>query len=86
MTNVRARFWIEAGLAIISLLLLVVTLISREWIEIVFGVDPDHGSGSLEWLIVAVAALVATVFSVIARSEWRRGSHRMPGRRSTVAD
>jgi hypothetical protein len=86
MANVRTRFWIEAGLAVISLLLLVVTLISREWIEIVFGVDPDHGSGSLEWLIVAIAALVTAFFSVIARMEWRRGSERMPGRRSPAAD
>ena len=85
MAKVRARFWIETGLAIISLLLLAVTLVSREWIEIVFGVDPDHGRGSLEWLIVAIAALVATVFSVTARTEWRRGSRRMTGRRSTAA-
>jgi hypothetical protein len=77
MAHTRARFWIEAGLAVVSVLLLLTTLVSREWIEVVFGVDPDHGSGSLEWLAVGGVALVAVVFSVIARVEWRRTSHRL---------
>jgi hypothetical protein len=72
MTQLPRRFWLELGLAGFSAFLLVLTLITREWIELIFGVDPDHGNGSLEWLIV-VAALVATVtFSVLARVEWQR--------------
>ena len=72
MTQLPRRFWLELGLAGFSAFLLLLTLVTREWIEIVFRVDPDHGNGSLEWLIV-VAALVATVtFSVLARLEWQR--------------
>ena len=72
MTQVPRRFWLELGLAGFSALVLVVTLITREWIELIFRVDPDGGNGSLEWLVV-VAALVATVtFSVLARLEWQR--------------
>jgi hypothetical protein len=67
----RLRFWIEVGLAAASALLLVVTLITREWIELVFGVDPDNGSGSLEWLIVALTAATTIAFAVAARLEWR---------------
>jgi hypothetical protein len=72
MTQLPRRFWLELGLAGFSAFLLVLTLITREWIELILGADPDHGSGSLEWLVV-VAALVSTVtFSVLARLEWQR--------------
>jgi hypothetical protein len=52
--------------------LLVLTLVWKDWIEIVFDVDPDRHSGSLEWLIVV--ALAATTISLViaGRSEWRR--------------
>jgi hypothetical protein len=65
-------FWIEAILAAASALLLVLTLVWEDWIEIVFGVDPDNHSGSLEWLIVIVCLCIAVVFSLLARQEWRR--------------
>ena len=86
MAHMRARFWIEAGLAVVSVLLLLTTLISREWIEVVFGVDPDHGSGSLEWLVVGGVALAAVVFSVIARVEWRSTPERLRDLQAPTAD
>jgi apolipoprotein N-acyltransferase len=86
VASMRPRFWIEAGLAVASVLLLVVTLISREWIEVVFGVDPDHGNGSLEWLIVGIMAVVALAFSIIARVEWRRASSPLRDVQSPTAD
>ncbi|MEU4195422.1 hypothetical protein AB0E69_26210 [Kribbella sp. NPDC026611] len=49
-----------------------ITLIWQEWIEFVFGVDPDRGDGSLEWVIVAVLAVVAVGSGLVARWEWRR--------------
>jgi hypothetical protein len=67
----RTRFWIESALAGVSTFLLVLTIFTREWIE-AFGVDPDHGSGSAEWAITAVVAVLAVVFSVLARADWRR--------------
>ena len=67
------RFRLELGTAVASALLLLVTIVWRDWIELGLpGVDPDHGDGSLEWLIVAVTALSAITFSLFAWSEWRK--------------
>jgi hypothetical protein len=69
--KVRARFWVELGCAGLSALLCIMTLISRDWIEILFQVDPDNHSGSLEWSIVAVLFVVTALLGILARSEWR---------------
>jgi hypothetical protein len=73
-SSYRRRFWVETALAATTAFLAVLTLISREWIELIFGVDPDHGSGSLEWLIVAGALVACVLFSALARAEWRRAN------------
>jgi hypothetical protein len=70
--QVRVWFWLEAALAGVSAFLLVLTLVWRDWIEGVFGVDPDRHSGSLEWLIAGGLVLLTIAFALIARAEWRR--------------
>jgi hypothetical protein len=59
-------------LAIACTALFVVTLVSRDWIEEVFGVEPDAGSGALEWAIVAGLAILTIALGLGARHEWRR--------------
>jgi len=76
--DMRRRFYVESGLSAASLILLVITLVNREWIEAVFGVDPDQGNGSLEWLVTAVLTVVTVVGAVSARVEWRRAGSRVP--------
>jgi hypothetical protein len=70
----RRRFWVETALAGATAFLALLTLVSKEWIEIVFRVDPDHGSGELEWLIVAAMVVATVTFAVLARLEYRRSA------------
>ena len=68
----RVRFGIDLGIAIVATILAIVTLFSAEWIEVVFGVDPDGGSGTLEWAIVVGLFLTAAIAAVVARVDWGR--------------
>jgi len=70
----RRRFYVEGGLAVLAGVLAVVTLVWHDWIEVVFRVDPDAGSGALEWAVVIVLAIVAIGLAVAARLEWRRAA------------
>ena len=70
--TLRWRFWIETSIAIVTSILFVVTLLQRDWIEIVFGVDPDNHSGTLEWLIIGALLVAAITLFTLARYEWHR--------------
>jgi hypothetical protein len=65
-------FWVRLALAGVSAALLVATIAWPDWIELVFRVDPDHGSGWLEWAIVVVAFGLTVTLSMGARQQWRR--------------
>lgn len=71
-TAVRFRFWLEAVMATITGIMLVLTLLWEDWVEVIFRVSPDGGNGSFErWLVVALSVATITLF-IMARSEWRR--------------
>jgi hypothetical protein len=72
MRTIRRRYWFELGLAVLAGALAVLTLVNREWIEVAFGVDPDQGSGALEWGIVFALAGIAVISALAARGERRR--------------
>ena len=69
---VRARFWMEVALSVVALVMAIVTVIAEDWIEQVFHVAPDGGSGELEKIIVVALVLVAVVSGFLARRESRR--------------
>jgi hypothetical protein len=66
------RYWLETGVAAASASLAVLTLFWRDWIEAIFHVDPDHGSGSAEWIAVAILAAIAVTAALLARAERHR--------------
>jgi hypothetical protein len=43
----------------------------HDWIEGVFGFDPDHHNGSFEWELVVVCCVVSLAAAYLARREWR---------------
>jgi hypothetical protein len=69
--QVRARFWVETVLAALAAGLFVLTLVSHDWIERIFGVEPDEGNGSLEWLITGGLIEFAVVLGAAALAEWQ---------------
>ena len=66
---VRTR--VEIVLSVVFALLTVGTAAWPRWIESVFGVDPDGGSGALEWLIVAGFGVLAIAQAFLARRHYR---------------
>jgi undecaprenyl pyrophosphate phosphatase UppP len=70
--GLRVRFWVESIFASVTGVLAAVTIFWHDWIEVVFGVNPDHGNGSAEWLVVLALAIATVALAVVARHEWRR--------------
>ncbi|MGA8029499.1 MAG: hypothetical protein WB992_20345 [Bryobacteraceae bacterium] len=78
ITSLHHRFWIESALALTCWVVLVVTLGWQDWIEALTGLDPDHHSGWVEWLVVVGLAACSVTLGFAARSEWRRGGAALP--------
>jgi len=72
MSYLSTRFWVEAGLALFSSLLLMLTLVWPEWLELVLRIDPDDGNGAAERAVVTLCALVALAAVALARVDWQR--------------
>lgn len=70
-------FWIEAVLSAFGTFLGLLTIVWHDWIEGVFGVDPDHGNGSAEWIAVIVLLAIGAVCGALARRQWHR-AHPLP--------
>jgi hypothetical protein len=79
MNDVRARFWVETVLATVTGALLLLTLVWHDWVERIFGVEPDGGDGSLEWLLVGGLLVLSVTSAALARLEWRRSAAVSPG-------
>lgn len=74
MGTVRRRFWVVSAIALVFAGLVVLTIVWRDWIEALTGLDPDHQGGSVEWLLVGGLAASCILFGFAARVEWRRAA------------
>ncbi|MGH2505297.1 MAG: ABC transporter permease [Ktedonobacterales bacterium] len=70
--GVRWRFYVEAGAGVITTALFLATLLYPEWIEALFRIDPDNGSGWLERLVVGGLLVMTIALLSLARREWRK--------------
>lgn len=73
--RIRRRLRLEIIGAICTALLALLTKFVPDWIEVIFRVDPDHGNGSLETLLVIIFGLVTLVLLYRARMSWRALQH-----------
>jgi hypothetical protein len=73
--QLRLRYWIAVVAAAVGSLLAVATIACPNWIEMAVGIDPDHGSGALESLIVGVCVTTTASCLILARYERRRARH-----------
>lgn len=78
--HLRSQFWFSSATATLGALSLALTLLWHDWIEVAFGVDPDQRSGTLEWLIVVVFALVTITSLAVSAGEWRGATASAGGR------
>jgi len=63
------RVRIEIVLSALLGLATIVTAIWPMWIEGLFGLEPDGGTGETEWWIVAVLAVVTVATAALARRD-----------------
>jgi hypothetical protein len=67
-------FWLESALASLTAFLAILTVVWKDWIEGVFGFDPDQHSGSFELELVIVCLAITLICATLARREWRRAA------------
>jgi hypothetical protein len=65
----RAR--IEIVLAALLGMTTILTAVWPDWIEGLFGFDPDGGNGTTEWWIVAALAVGTIAIAALARRDLR---------------
>jgi hypothetical protein len=70
--SLRIRVRIETVLSIVGAALALLTLVWPEWIEEIFGVEPDGGDGSLEWILAVGFLVVGLGLGLLARRDQRR--------------
>ncbi len=70
----RRRGGRQLAAAAVTCVLAVVTAVVPNWIEVVFGVDPDGGGGWLETAVVIASALATVVLGTVGAVRYRHSA------------
>lgn len=80
MLSAKVLLCLQVMLAGLSLLGLIITLFFGNWIELLFGVDPDGGDGTLErFVVLGLMAGTAAVMALLAYRNQARMRRAMAG-------
>jgi hypothetical protein len=80
---IRAR--VELAAAVLFAALCVLTVLVPQWIEAVFRVDVDGGSGAAEWSIVVTLGILAAIAAAIGHRDLVRSDTRRANGSSTAS-
>jgi hypothetical protein len=69
--RLRSRAHIAVLPAGVGAALFVLTLVFPKWIEAVTRLEPDAGSGALEWIIAGSLLVAAVVSAALAHRDYR---------------
>ena len=67
VTQSSLRLFLEASLASVPAIILVVTWLCPSWIELIFHLAPDPGRGELEYIIVTLVFVVTVLCLRLSR-------------------
>ena len=70
--RIRIRFLAQIALTIAAGVSLLLTLVRRDWIEVMLRVSPDEHDGSLEFVVSGLLLTATVALAASARAEWRR--------------
>jgi hypothetical protein len=70
--HISGRFPKGTGLATVASFLALLMAVRHDWIELVFGLDPDSRSGLIELGLVVVPVLIAVASATVPYRNWKR--------------
>lgn len=70
--RIPARALVEFSLGLIGAALLVLTLLLPHWMELLFGLSPDAGTGSAEYGVALLWSGTSAVMFALAGHTWRK--------------
>lgn len=69
--SIAIRYRVECLLTIVSGVALLLSIVAPQWLEAVSGLEPDGGSGAVEWGLAFVLAMSTTMWFLLARRHRR---------------